>query len=166
MIICLTIALCLGLMAGTFLMARNMVKRGFAPGKAVLMQILGFALVYACTLGSSFAVTSADEKTNENASTSTSVVTKTAADESSEGSSANTVAVQEKANKYWDSIAMALSVGLACIGCGVAIASAAPAAIGAVSEDPKAFGKAMIFVGLAESVSLFGLLIAILIKFI
>ena len=34
---------------------------------------------------------------------------------------------------------------------------------GATSEDPKAFGKAMIFVALGEGIALYGLLIAILI---
>ena len=37
------------------------------------------------------------------------------------------------------------------------------AAIGAVSEDPKSFGKSMIFVVLGEGVALYGLLISILI---
>ena len=37
------------------------------------------------------------------------------------------------------------------------------AAIGAFSEDPKAFGKALIFVALGEGVALYGLLISILI---
>ena len=41
--------------------------------------------------------------------------------------------------------------------------TAAPAAIGAFSEDPKAFGKALIFVALGEGVALYGLLISILI---
>ncbi len=164
MTICLVIVLCLGLMAGTFFMARNMVKRGVKPGKAVLMQMLAFACVYACTLGSSFVVTSADNNIKDNESVSTAAVVKTAADAGSE--SVNTIELQKEANKRWNTIAMALSIGLACIGCGIAIASAAPAAIGAVSEDPKSFGKAIIFVGLAESVSLFGLLIAILIKFL
>ena len=53
--------------------------------------------------------------------------------------------------------------GLAAIGAGVAVASAAPAAIGAVSEDPKAFGKAIIFVVLGEGIAIYGLLISILI---
>lgn len=48
-------------------------------------------------------------------------------------------------------------------GAGVAVASAAPAAIGAVSEDPKAFGKAIIFVVLGEGIAIYGLLISILI---
>ena len=37
------------------------------------------------------------------------------------------------------------------------------AAIGAVSEDPKAFGKAIIFVVLGEGIAIYGLLISILI---
>lgn len=47
-------------------------------------------------------------------------------------------------------LAAAVSTGLACIGAGVAVASGASAAIGAVSEDPKSFGKALIFVVWAE----------------
>ena len=41
--------------------------------------------------------------------------------------------------------------------------AAAPAAIGATSEDPKVFGKALIFVALGEGIALYGLLISILI---
>jgi V/A-type H+-transporting ATPase subunit K len=57
----------------------------------------------------------------------------------------------------------ALVTGLSALGAGIAVASAAPAAIGATSEDPKAFGKALIFVALGEGVALYGLLISILI---
>lgn len=60
-------------------------------------------------------------------------------------------------------LAAALSTGLSCLGAGIAVAAAAPAAIGAVSEDPKSFGKAMIFVVLGEGVAIYGLLISILI---
>ena len=60
-------------------------------------------------------------------------------------------------------LSAALVTGLACIGAGIAVAAAAPAAIGACSEDPKSFGKAMIFVALGEGVALYGLLISILI---
>ena len=59
-------------------------------------------------------------------------------------------------------LAAALVTGCSCIGAGIAVA-AAPAAIGAFSEDPKAFGKALIFVALGEGVALYGLLISILI---
>lgn len=57
----------------------------------------------------------------------------------------------------------ALVTGFACIGAGVAVGSAAPAAIGAISENPQNFGKAMIFVVLGEGVAIYGLLMSILI---
>lgn len=60
-------------------------------------------------------------------------------------------------------LAAAIAGGMSAIGAGIAVASAAPAAIGATSEDPKSFGKAMIFVVLGEGVAIYGLLIAILI---
>ncbi|MBQ5332772.1 MAG: ATPase [Oscillospiraceae bacterium] len=60
-------------------------------------------------------------------------------------------------------LAAALAVGLGSIGCGIAVANAAPAAIGAVAEEPSCFGKAMIFVALGEGVALYGFLIAFLI---
>lgn len=60
-------------------------------------------------------------------------------------------------------IAAALVMGLSGIGGGIAVAAAAPAAIGATSEDPKNFGKSLIFVALGEGIALYGLLISILI---
>ena len=44
-----------------------------------------------------------------------------------------------------------------------AVAAAAPAAIGAFSENEKNFGKSLIFVALGEGVAIYGLLISILI---
>ena len=46
---------------------------------------------------------------------------------------------------------------------GIAVAAGAPAAIAATSEGPKAFGKALIFVALGESIALYGVVISILI---
>ena len=60
-------------------------------------------------------------------------------------------------------IAAGMVTGISGIGGGIAVAAAAPAAIGATAEDPKAFGKALIFVALGEGVALYGLLISILI---
>ena len=60
-------------------------------------------------------------------------------------------------------IAAAVVTGLSGIGGGIAVAAGAPAAIGATSEDPKAFGKALIFVALGEGIALYGLLVSILI---
>lgn len=58
-------------------------------------------------------------------------------------------------------LAAALATAVSCIGAGIAVASAATAAIGAISENPGVFGKAMIFVALAEGVALYGMLISI-----
>lgn len=63
-------------------------------------------------------------------------------------------------------IASALAVGLGSIGGGLAVAAAAPAAIGAVSEDPKSFSKALIFVALGEGCALYGFVVALLMLFI
>jgi len=60
-------------------------------------------------------------------------------------------------------LAAALSTGLGSIGCGIAVGGAAPAAIGAVAEEPESFSKALIFVVLGEGVAIYGVLIAILI---
>ncbi|MDO4562382.1 MAG: ATP synthase subunit C [Clostridia bacterium] len=60
-------------------------------------------------------------------------------------------------------IAAALSTGLAAIGAGIAVASSASAAIGAMSENEGIMGKALIFVALAEGIALYGLLISFLI---
>ena len=58
-------------------------------------------------------------------------------------------------------IAAALVTGLSCIGAGIAVASAASSALGAISENETIFGKSLIFVALAEGVALYGLLISI-----
>lgn len=60
-------------------------------------------------------------------------------------------------------LAAALAVGIGSIGCGIAVGNAAPAAIGAIAEEPKSFAKALIFVALGEGVAIYGLLIAIMI---
>lgn len=60
-------------------------------------------------------------------------------------------------------LAAAIATGLGSIGCGIAVASAAPAAIGAVAEEPKSFSKALIFVALGEGVALYGFLISFMI---
>ncbi len=60
-------------------------------------------------------------------------------------------------------LAAGLATGLATVGAGIAVGAAASAALGAISENEKIFGKALIFVALAEGVALYGLLISLLI---
>lgn len=57
-------------------------------------------------------------------------------------------------------IAAGVVTGLSCIGGGIAVASAASAALGAISEDSSILGKSLIFVGLAEGIALYGLIIS------
>ena len=60
-------------------------------------------------------------------------------------------------------ISAALSTGLSCLGGGIAVSAAASAALGAISEDSSILGKSLIFVGLAEGVCLYGLIISFII---
>lgn len=78
-------------------------------------------------------------------------------------SAADTAAAAASADAGMAYLGAALVTGLSAVGAGIAVAAAAPAAIGAFSENPKAFGKALIFVALGEGVALYGVLISILI---
>lgn len=60
-------------------------------------------------------------------------------------------------------LSAALSTGLSCLGGGIAVSAAASAALGAISEDSTILGKSLIFVGLAEGVCLYGLIISFMI---
>ncbi|MCL2229688.1 MAG: ATP synthase subunit C [Treponema sp.] len=63
-------------------------------------------------------------------------------------------------------IAAALSVGISCIAGGIAVGRIGSAAMGAMSENPDLFGKALPLVGLAEGICLWGLIVAFLILFL
>jgi V/A-type H+-transporting ATPase subunit K len=60
-------------------------------------------------------------------------------------------------------LAAAMSTGLAALGAGVAVSGTGAAAIGAIAEKPEALGRSLIFVGLAEGVAIYGLLISFLV---
>lgn len=63
----------------------------------------------------------------------------------------------------WGFIAAALATGLSSLGAGIAVASVGSAAIGALAEKPELLGRALIMVGLAEGIAIYGLIISILI---
>lgn len=69
----------------------------------------------------------------------------------------------DAANNGLALIGVALATGLATIGTGYAVGACGAAALGAVSEDPKILGKTLIFVGLAEGIAIYGLIISIMI---
>jgi V/A-type H+/Na+-transporting ATPase subunit K len=62
----------------------------------------------------------------------------------------------------YDFLAIALAVGLGCLGAGMAVAKVGSAALGAIVEKPELMGRALIFVGLAEGIAIYGLIFGIL----
>lgn len=60
-------------------------------------------------------------------------------------------------------LAAALAVGLSTIAGGIAVGLVGAAAMGAIGERPEISGKALIFLGLAEGIAIYGLIIAIMI---
>lgn len=132
----------LALSATVFFAVRS-VKNGKKAKNALVAQVAAFLIVCALTVSVPVVANAATD--NSTAATTTS---ESAATDNSKGMGL---------------IAAALVTGLAGIGGGIAVAAASPAAIGATAEDPKSFGKSLIFVALGEGIALYGLLISILI---
>ncbi len=57
----------------------------------------------------------------------------------------------------------ALATGLSSLGAGFAVAKVGTAAVGALAEKPELFARLLIFVGLAEGIAIYGLIVSILI---
>ncbi len=70
---------------------------------------------------------------------------------------------QETGGDPYASLAAAIAVGLGSIGAAYAVGATGAAAIGAIAEKPEAFGRVLIFVGLAEGIAIYGLIIAFMI---
>jgi len=71
--------------------------------------------------------------------------------------------LQQAATDPYARLAAALSTGLASIGAGIAVSGTGAAAVGAIAEKPEAFGRSLIFVGLAEGIAIYGLVISFLV---
>ena len=72
------------------------------------------------------------------------------------------VAVSPEVMK-WGFMAAAIVTGLSAIGAAYAVAVVGGAAMGAVAEKPETAGRALVFVGLAEGIAIYGLIIALMI---
>ena len=79
------------------------------------------------------------------------------------GSTAAAVAGSTDWTKAIGYLAAALAVGISGIASGIAVSNSACAAIGALTENEGSFGKSIVFVGMAEGIAIYGLLIAIVI---
>ena len=60
-------------------------------------------------------------------------------------------------------LAAGIATGLSALAGGIAVAYVGAAAVGAISEKPEVAGRTLIFVGLAEGIAIYGLIIAIMI---
>jgi V/A-type H+/Na+-transporting ATPase subunit K len=76
----------------------------------------------------------------------------TAAASAAAGTGSNTAAL----------LGAAIAVAGSTIGAGVAVAYTGAAALAAMSERPELFGRAMVIVGLAEGIAIYGLIIGII----
>ena len=138
------------LILATVIYSINRVSKGLPAKSALTRQLCSFVCIFAISALFAFGVSAAG----------------TDAPADAEANTESSAEAEEKSSDISDGLgylAAALVTGTAGIGGGLAVASAAPAAIGATSEDPKAFGKALIFVALGEGIALYGLLVSILI---
>lgn len=122
------------------------VKRGKSPKKSLVAHLISFVVIMALTIALPLSASAMSSSDNESTAPAPTSATDAAASSMGLGM-----------------LAAALVTGLSGIGGGIAVAASAPAAIGATSEDPKNFGKSLIFVALGEGIALYGLLISILI---
>jgi V/A-type H+-transporting ATPase subunit K len=77
--------------------------------------------------------------------------------------SAAGIEAQQTSTDPYASLAAAIATGLATIGAGIAVGNTGSAAVGTIAEKPESFGRALIFVGLAEGIAIYGLIISFMI---
>ncbi|MBR1811317.1 MAG: hypothetical protein IJ766_06700 [Clostridia bacterium] len=136
-------------------------RKGIAGKKIIARNLVGFmvalVVIGSCVFAVSAAAADADAAPAEDA------MVLSAAEDTAAAPEAAPSAASDGINKGLGLIAAALVTSFAGIGGGIAVAAGAPAAIAATSEDPKSFGKSLIFVALGESIALYGVVISILI---
>ncbi|MFF1273598.1 ATP synthase subunit C [Streptomyces marokkonensis] len=75
---------------------------------------------------------------------------------------AATTAAQDSGSGSAALIGAAIAVAASTIGAGIAVAYTGAAALAALSERPELFGRAMVVVGLAEGIAIYGLVVAVI----
>ncbi|MEV3956215.1 MULTISPECIES: ATP synthase subunit C [Streptomyces] len=75
---------------------------------------------------------------------------------------AATSAAQDSGSGSAALIGAAIAVAASTIGAGIAVAYTGAAALAALSERPELFGRAMVIVGLAEGIAIYGLVVAVI----
>ncbi len=59
-------------------------------------------------------------------------------------------------------IGVGLPTGLATIGAGIAVSSVGSASLAVITEKPELFGRTLVYLGLAEGIAIYGLVVSIL----
>ncbi|MCG6908217.1 MAG: ATP synthase subunit C [Desulfobacteraceae bacterium] len=70
---------------------------------------------------------------------------------------------QKSSATSWGYLSAAIAISASTLGAGVAVAIVGSAAMGAMSEKPELAGRALIFLGLAEGIAIYGLIVAVMI---
>ena len=83
--------------------------------------------------------------------------------QTTQGAHASAAPVKKAKSSSAKFYAAAIAVAVSCLAAGIAVGQVGSSAIGAISEKPELFGRALTFVGLAEGIAIWGLIIAILI---
>ncbi|MEV4069817.1 ATP synthase subunit C [Nonomuraea fuscirosea] len=79
------------------------------------------------------------------------------------GTAAGAQGAAPPADANWAALlGAAIAVAGSCIGAGVAVAYTGAAALAALSERPELFGRAIVIVGLAEGIAIYGLVVGII----
>ncbi|TMR90771.1 ATP synthase subunit C [Nonomuraea basaltis] len=79
------------------------------------------------------------------------------------GTAAGAESSAQAAEANWAALlGAAIAVAGSCIGAGIAVAYTGAAALAAMSERPELFGRAIVIVGLAEGIAIYGLVVGII----
>ncbi len=76
---------------------------------------------------------------------------------------ATAITEQQAMLMKWAFLSAAISVGLGSLAAGIAVGYVGAAALGVVGERPEMAPRALIFVGLAEGIAIYGLILALMI---
>ena len=79
-----------------------------------------------------------------------------------QGALADAETASEASSNWAALLGASIAVAGSCIGAAIAVASTGSAALATMSERPELFGRAMVIVGLAEGIAIYGLIVAII----
>ncbi|MFO7821500.1 MAG: ATP synthase subunit C [Lentisphaeria bacterium] len=122
--------------------------RNLSVGSMGILVLLGGMLVFMAGVQT---VSAADGSESSNGEAASAEIMET------EGGSQ-----QQKSSDWALFLAVAATVGMGCISAGYAVAKVGAAALGAASEKPEILGRALIFVGLAEGIAIYGLIVGLI----